>query len=534
MESEREDRAMSGERLYSRRGFLEFSAVAAGALAVSACVPEVVQAPAPAPAAGPKRGGQLTLLSGDGVITLDPYFFTNGARELSQQIHDSLVSFNGPDPLVPQGQLAESWQETETTLTLKLRRGVKFHNGREFTAQDVADSMARAKDKSIGHQQFSVFDPTVESVDVIDPYTARISYRKLNPIKFAELAQLWILPKENWGDITKHPIGAGPFKFVRHVPGLEVELERFDEYWQKDQPYLDKITVKIMTDPQARVANMTAGTGDVMPNPPRVDFDRLSREPNLQAVAAEVVDLWDDIILNCSKKPLDNKLVRQALNYTVDRAKFNKLVYFGQLVESQSVFQPNHWAYDPKVAQLYTFDLDKAKALLRQAGYPDGFDTSININSANPQYAQYSEIWAQDLAKVGVRLKIRVLEGAVSADEYNKGLFEMQAFNTGLIGRGDPAALTASSPYRPEGNRANIENQPFFEEYKRLWAEGLTSIDRKVRKPIYDRLQEIIAGEGFIIVLGFTPNRWILSKRVRGFRAVPSGLQVYAPVWLDK
>lgn len=526
--------APRGRSSLNRRRFLQASAAAA----LAACAPGAPASPggaaspaASAAAATPKRGGHLTILSGSGVSTLDPYFLTAGTAELSHQIFDSLIDFSGADALKPVGQLAESWQEADTTLTLKLRQGVKFHNGREFTSQDVVDNVARAKDKSIGHQLYAVFEPSVGSVDAIDKYTARINYKSLQPQKLEDISTLYIIPKENWADVTKHPLGTGPFKFVSHAPGSAVELERFGEYWQKDRPYLDKITDQIMTDPQARVANMIAGSGDVMPAPPRPDFDRLSKEANLQSVKV-LTAVWDDIILNTSKKPFDNKLVRQAMNYTVDRAKINKLAYFGQLVESQTPFARNHWAYDDKANNFYKFDLEKAKALLAQAGYPSGFGISINVG-LRPEFAQAAQIWAQDLAKVGITLKLNQLETAIFYTEYNKMNWDIQFFASGS-GKQDPGSLVQSSPYRPIDNRARIDTQPFYDEYKSLFAQGLASIDRKVRKAAYDRLQELMAEEGFIIVLGFSPALWIVSKRVKDFRPAASTFQYYAPVWLDK
>jgi len=435
-----------GRRGLSRRAFLRASAAVAFAAACAPGAPGGVAGTAApgtaaataAPAA--RRGGSLTILSGAGVSTLDPYFTTAGSAELSQQIFDALIDFRD-DPDKPTGQLAESWDETDTTLTLKLRRGVKFHNGRDFTSQDVVDTIARAKDKAVGHQMFAIIDPTVASAEAVDSHTVRINYKKLNPSKFEDLAQLYVIPKENWANVTKEPIGTGPFKFVKHVAGSEVQLERFDQYWQKDRPFLDKITVKIITDPQARVANMTAGSGDVMPAVPRADFDRLSKEPSLEAKKI-VTTVWDDIILNTSKRTLSDQRVRQALNYSIDREKINKLAYFGQLELSQREFPKGHWALNEKANQRYTFDLEKAKGLLAQAGLAQGFETSINVG-LRPEWKQYAQIWAQDLVKIGVKLQIKELETAVFYQEYNNMEWDIQAFASG-IGKQDPSSLVAS------------------------------------------------------------------------------------------
>jgi len=287
--------------------------------------------------------------------------------------------------------------------------------------------------------------------------------------------------------------------------------------------------VKIIADPQARVANMIAGSGEVMPAVPRADFDRMSKEPNLESRKV-VTTVWDDILMNNSKKPLNDQRVRQALNFTVDREKFNKLAYFGQLQLSQREFPKGHWALNEKANQRYTFDLEKAKALLAQAGLASGFETSINVG-LRPEWKQYAQIWAQDLAKIGVKLQIKELETAVFYTEYNKMEWDIFAFASG-IGKQDPSGLVASSPYRPIDNRTRLETQPFFDEYKKLWDEGLASRDLAVRKKAYDRIQEILAESGHIIVLGFSPVLTVVNKRVQDFLQAPSTYQYYASTWL--
>lgn len=501
--------ASKGSRALSRRTFLGASA----AVAIAACAPTPQGgATASSSSSTPKRGGSLTILSGQGVSTLDPFFQTAGAWELSQQVFEPLVDFTGPNPDQPVGKLAESWTETGTTLTFKLRQGVKFHNGREFTSQDVVDTFARAKDRSVGHQLFSIIDPTVASVDATDRYTARINYKALHPARFGDLAACYIIPKENWQDVTKAPIGAGPFKFVSYAPGSAVNLVRFEEYWQRDRPYLDKITLSIMPDEQARAAALTGGSGDAaMPNMPRANFDRLAKDPSLLTKKVPS-PLFDDIILNCAQKPFDNQFVRQAMNYTIDRDKINKLVYFGTLDLAQREFPKGHWAFNETANSKYKYDLDKAKALLAQGGVPNGFETSINVGS-KPEFAQTAQLWKEDLAKVGVKLQINEYETAVFAAEYNKNLWKIQAFTNGP--KRDPSSIVGNSPYRQVDNRARIDTQPFFEDYKKALADGLSSNDLAVRAPAYKRLQDILAESGHIIVLGFTPVLYGTTKNVR-------------------
>lgn len=517
----------------SRRDFLKASAATA---AVAACAPSG-SSPGPDQSAAsltPRRGGTLRILDGLTVATMDPHFSTAGAATLSHQIFGTLFDLVGNTPtaadLVP--QLAQSWEETDTTLTLKLRQGVKFHNGREFTSQDVVDNIARTKDSSIGHSQFAIIDPTIASADAVDRYTARLNYKSLHPAKFEDLTQTFIIPKEAMADVAKTPFGTGGFKLVRYVQGSTVELERFDSFWQKDQPYVDRVVVQIMPDPQARVANMLAGAGDIMTEVPMQDYARLEKEPNLRGLKVASRN-WDIFVMNCAVKPFDDQRVRQAMNYTLDREKINRLAYFGQLQPSQREFFKDQWAYHAAADTKYTFDLARAKSLLAQAGYPSGLEVSIGVGQ-RPQYTAAAQVWAQDLAQIGVRLKINELEAATFTAEFNRMQWQIfvQAAGNGIF---DPQSTIRSPSYRPEQNRARIETQPFYEEYRSLWVQGLATRDVPTRKRAYDRIQDILSESAFVMVLGFAPKHWIINKRVQGFKTFPgtAARMYFAPVWLQ-
>ena len=182
--------------LLTRRQVLRGGLFAVGALGVlgiassptASAAPSfasVLQAAAPAD----QRSGDL-VAAGTGDIKFDPYFQIVPLRYVTEQVFNRLVDFFGPDAQTPSPQLAESWQETDQTLTIKLKQGVKFHNGREMVAQDIVDNVDRAKDKSIGHYLYDVFNNSVASADVIDPYTVRLNYSTVYPVKLIDLSKL--------------------------------------------------------------------------------------------------------------------------------------------------------------------------------------------------------------------------------------------------------------------------------------------------------------------------------------------------------
>lgn len=473
--------------------------------------------------ATPQAGGAL-VAAASGDLQFDPYYRVVAAWYPIGTLYNALYDYSGPDATKPTPQLAESDEETDTTLTVKLRQGVKFHNGREVTAQDVVDNIARAKDESIGHFLTAYFGPTVESTEVIDDYTVKITYTKPYALKRDDLATLFLLPKEAMADIATTPVGTGPFSFVSYAPGDRLELTRSNDYFQQGQPLLDALTVRILPDPQARVANLLSGDVDLIEGLAESDVSRLMEDPSVQVAHTAEGGTWHTVVFNCERTPLDNKLVRQALNYSLDREKINQLAWFGLSPATQSRYMPdNFWYYEP-AATMYTFDLEKAKALLEEAGFPDGFTTTISVSEANrPGSKAVAQVWSQDLATIGVTLEIIEKEQNAFYDDYFNEDYDIQVY---LLGDGlfDPAtAINDSSPLRPEENRANIQTQPFYDEYKELVAQGVSTIDPAARKPIYDRIQEIWAEESWAPIIAFSVIYTGMSSRVQGFTLPPGG-----------
>jgi peptide/nickel transport system substrate-binding protein len=484
--------------------------------------------------ATPRPGGNL-IAAGSGDIRFDPYFNFVPAVFAYSQIFGALFDYRGADPLVPNPQLAESWDETDTELTITLKENFKFQNGRTIVAQDIVDNIARAKDPDIGHYLFATFDSSVESAEAIDDRTVHITYKSVHPVKLDDLAILFLIPKEAMDDVDQSPVGSGPFAFQNYSAGDSLLVERFEEYPEPDLPYLDSVTVKIIPDPSARLANLLSGDVDVVDALAASDAVRLRDDDRVQIVTMPPGGAWYANVLNCGKPPFDNKLVRQAINYTLDREKINQLAYYGAAPITQSRYLPDNFWFNPEAETFYSYDLEKARALLAEAGVPDGFSTSIAISEAVlPGSRAMAQVWQQDLAEVGIELTIDEREQGPFYDEYFAGNFEIQAYGLG-DGRFDPATyLLNNSPYRTTDNKARIETQPFFEEYVQLIADGMSSIDPDVRKPIYDRIQMIIAEEGFAMITAFRLTFTGLSPRVQGYRPTIAGGYYFGDVWLSE
>ena len=313
-------------------------------------------------------------------------------------------------------------------------------------------------------------------------------------------------------EIATKPVGCGPFTFVSYAPGDKLEMARFDDYYEEDKPYLDKVTVKVLPDPQAQLANLSPARSTSSPSVPLADIRALEADANLQLVKYPAGGVWNVVLMNCKKPPLDNKLVRQALNYTVDREKINELAYFGQFIPTQTRYLPDVPWYSPEADAIYSYDIDKAKALLAEAGFRGRVRDDAGRLQRHPrQQGDGAGLGAGPGEGRGRRRRSRSATRRSSSTTTSPANFDLQAYTLG-DGTLDPATYLANnSPLRTENNTCGIETQPFFAEYKQLLEEGASSIDPAVRKPIYDRVQVLSAEEGWVINLAFTQDALALS-----------------------
>ncbi len=504
----------------SRRQLLRSSLGMAAALGVLGVAGSATASAASLPsfAVATQHSGDL-VAAGTGDFKFDPYFQIVPLRFVTEQIFSRLVDFFGPDSQTPHPQLAESWQETDQSLTVTLKQGVKFHNGREMVAQDIVDNIARAKDKSIGHYLYDVFNNSVDSADVVDQYTVRINYSKVYPVKLIDLSKLYIIPREAMADVATTPVGSGPFRFVSYNPGDKLVMQAFDDYFDADKPYLSSVTVKIIADPQARLANLQSGSVDDVNALALSDVARLQGDSSLQIVNYPPGGTWYANVLNLSHPPFDNKVVRQALQFSLDRETINQLAYYSTGPTTQTRYLPDNFWYDPNAANRYTYDLDRARSMLQQAGLGSGFQTSISISeSVLPGSQAMAQVWAQDLAQIGITLNIVQKEQGPFYDDYFNGNYDIQAYGLGDGGFDPATEITNSSPMRLENNKAFLQTMPFFETYKNLVLQGTASIDPNARKPVYDQIQEMLVDESWVQILAFWVTYDGLTRRVQGFQ----------------
>ncbi len=361
----------------------------------------------------PQYGGTVTVAITADPPGWDPTVSTSQeiARVVYHNVYEGLVRLDRHGKIVP--ALAKSWTVSPDgkTLTFQLRTGVKFHDGTPFTPEDVVKTFERAMDKSSGHTHPEYY-ASIQSVNVGPNDTVVFHLKKPNSTLLFNLARpdSIIYPPSEAATQRSHPIGTGPFKFVKYVPGSEVVLERNPDYYIKGVPYLDKVVFKIMPDPNTRFAALQAGDIDMI-------ADSLPPEQYLQIKKGSVPGIKGTegtattemvLALNNARKPFNNKLVREAITMAINKKAIVDGAMFGlgtvigtHMTPAEPYFiNPDPYPYDPA----------KAKQLLAEAGYPHGFKTKLELPQPYPIERRTGEVIAQQLKQVGIDAQVSVVE----------------------------------------------------------------------------------------------------------------------------
>lgn len=433
-------------------------------------------------------------------------------------LYDSLLKLDENMQIVP--GLAESYEWVDgTTLRLTLREGVKFHNGDTMTAEDVMFSLQRAQGSSfsggnlnsVNFEKSSIVDEkTIELVlnevyapllsSLADPYSANITSKKY--------------VEENGGDISNCPMGTGPFKFVAHHAGDRIEMETNAEYW--DGPAQFKtLTFRIITDNNTRAIEVESGGVDVACRVAASDVLRMKDEDSVVVVPTYTTSIGF-LSANCVKAPFDNKLVRQAVMYAIDRTAINQTVYRGINPNMESVLAHTVAAYSDELPK-YERDVEKAKALLAEAGLANGFDCSLNVAEDN-SLVTMAEMIKNQLAEVGINVSINVYDAATLNSKQHAGDFDL-AYGTWGTSNGDPD----SSTY-PCFHSSRKDSSGYFYANPEVdkWLEaGRSALTDEERNAAYKEVQLILNEDMPWIYIHDLVEFDAISKNVEGYVSTP-------------
>ncbi|SEP28723.1 peptide/nickel transport system substrate-binding protein [Rhodospirillales bacterium URHD0017] len=402
-------------------------------------------------------------------------------------MHDAVIKAMPGDPMAP--CLAESCTMSPEGLSyaLSLRKGVKFHNGEELTAEDVKFSLERYR----GAASKSLRD-RVANVDIHDPHRLTIRLKEPWPDFLTFYAGAsgagWIVPKkyvEQVGDegFKKAPIGAGPYRFVSFTPGVELVCEAFDGYWRK-KPAIKRLVFKVIPDESTRLAALQRNEIDIAYSIRGELADELLRTPGLAIKPAlgsapywlYFPEQWDP------QSPWHDRRVRQAASFALDRKTMNEALTLGHSRLTGSIFPENfefYWALPPPA-----YDPARARKLLAEAGHARGFDAGDYY--CDTSYANIGEVALNNLREVGIRVKLRPLERAAFFKAYSeKKLKNIVQGASGAFGN----CATRAEAFVAKGGTYVYGSYPDIDE---LFAEQAVEMDRAKRAATLQRLQQLV------------------------------------------
>ena len=412
--------------------------------------------------------------------SLDPHKTVKaGTREVMFNVFEGLMKPTPDGDLTP--AIAESYEVSEDrmTYTFHLREGVQFHNGETVTAEDVVYSIQRCAAATetgiVQVEAFSVF----QSIETPDDKTVAITISEPSN-EFISYMTTAVLPAD-YDKQDTDPVGTGPFKFVSRTAQDSVVLEKFDGYWGTPAQ-LDKVTLKIMENADSLMMSLQSGAIDLCAHLTSTQVAQLEKDFN---VAEGTMNLVQAMYLNNAVAPFDDVRVRQALCYAVDKQEIIDLAFDGYGSPIGSSMYPAFGKYfDDSLTNYYTRDVEKAKALLAEAGYPDGFDMTITVPSNYKPHMDTAEVLVQQLAQIGVNATIEPIEW----ESWVSDVYAGRQFQSTVVGV-DASAMTArallerfTSDYGK--NFINYNNA----EYDALFQQTLTAYDDAEQTAIYKQM----------------------------------------------
>jgi peptide/nickel transport system substrate-binding protein len=495
--------------------------------------------------AGCSRGSSgFVIALGDNIRTIDPIGSPSvdaASERLRTLIFNTLVRKN--EKFDYSGELASDIKRSDDGLsfTFTLQDGVKFHDGRPFTSADVKYTLDLllssnfAKSASFFEGSGAEKRSYIKSVEAPDPRTVVVTLMKPWVGLLSNLVAIPILPKDTYESQKTHPVGSGPFKFVRYDNTQQVcDVEAFAEYWE-GAPKIQTIRVRVIPDMNALQAELQAGRVDIAPMPTSLSPDavkRLEQDPNLQVKAFQGSNVFL-LTLNTSSPPIDNVKVRQAIAQAIDRNSVinNLLLGFGKI--AHSIIPEESWAYSP--GQTYSYDPAAAKRLLDEAGFrdPDGdgprmrFERPVvyKLSGSSVAGRQYASVIQNYLKEVGIPVEIQTPEANTLFDELRRGNFQI-GYSQWVGGNQDPifykdlfATSEIPTETRASRNRSRYSNP----ELDTLLEEAVNTFDRQRASELYKRIQDIVSRDVPVFPLWYQSNIVIARKNVGNIQVNASG-----------
>lgn len=471
-------------------------------------------------------------------INLIPALASDSAsHNVTQYIYNGLVKYDKDLNLV--GDLAERWEisEDKKVFIFYLKKGVKWHDGVEFTADDVKFTY-----------EFMISDDTptaydgdfraVESVEVIDRYTVKVTYKEVLSPALASWG-IWMMPRHALKDkpsrspLQRKPIGTGPYKLESWKAGQSIVLTAFHDYFE-GRPKIEKIFIRVIPNQTTQFLELLNGSIDIMGMTPKQDaLDTNTPKYTANYNTYSFLDFsYTYVGYNFKRAPFDNKLVRRALTHAINKQSIVDGLLYGKGIAAEGPYKPDSFWYNPN-AKGPEYNVEKAKALLAEAGFKDTdgdgfleyngkkFQIELMTNLNNDVRGKIAELVQQSWARIGIDVQIKVLEWATMLGELNKSNF--QAVILGWSTVLDPDQYDIWATERCGGNGQNYICYS-NEEVDRLLIEGRKVFDNEERRLYYDKVQEILADEQPYTFLYFPYSNIALNKRFQNVEPARAGI----------
>ena len=482
---------------------------AAGAQAAAGATAAETQA---APAGAIKEGGTAVLEISTEPDSFDPFIAVAADTEsILFNVYDGLFVLTDDGTMAP--DLAESYEVSDDhkTYTFHLRENATFSNGNPVTVDDVVYTYQTYAEKKAGFE-------LVDKIEAVDDHTLTISLTEPDA-SFLSLLNYGVAPKDDSIDLNITPVGSGPYMITNYVTGSEVTLEKNPYYSTNPDrvPHLDKIIVKVnMSDPAVKLNQLLAGDIDLTQYMEPANAAMVEKR-GLQVIAAPS-NTVQILAFNEKEKPFDDVRVRKAVNYAIDKQAIIDDILFGQSTPLYSHMSPVMAAYYTEdLENTYTYDPDKAKELLKEAGYENGLSFTIQVPSNYKRHVDTALEMKDMLAEVGIDAEVKQIEWATwLQDIYTDRKF--QATVVGMGGKVDPDKVLNRYESSYKRNMYNYNNP----EYDALIAEGKAETDQAKRVEIYKKCQQLLVDDAVCVYTMDTSNLKFANPKLGGIRNFPA------------
>ena len=507
--------------------------------------------PSPADADSHAKGGTFIFGRGGDSVGLDPALEEDGESfKVCDNIYDTLVQYkDGSTELEP--GLAEKWDSSEDglTWTFYLRRGVKFHDGTPFNADAVLFSLNRQHDKthpfhnvsgSYVYWMATGLAEIVDKISAIDDFTIQITLKSayapfIYTIAITPFAIVSPTAVKKWGDAYfNNPVGTGPFKFSRWDKKDKIVLVANDDYWG-GRPNLDRVIFRSIPDNAIRLIELQRGGLHAMEFPNPDDLQQIERDDTLQLLTQAGMNIGY-LAMNFDKPPLDNQKVRLAINHAINKTAIIEYLYQGLGMPAKNPIPPSLWSYDDTI-QDYEYNPELAKKLLTEAGFPNGFETTLWALPVPRPYIPdgraLAEVIQSDLRKVGIETKIVTYDWGTYLEKTKNGEHDMAMLGWSAD-LGDPDnffyfLLSKSSAEKPAGNIAFYRS----DEMQNVLEKARATSDKDERESLYKEAQQIFHNDVPWVPLAHAKQVLVINKRVKNLKLQPLNWKYFQRVSLE-